>query len=60
MKPFDGIEIDPKFIDGALKHIKAFDKDQNGMSPHELYKAVLPDDSKPVSREPQHYPEQEL
>lgn len=44
MKPFEGIEIDPKFIDGTLNFIKAADKNQDGMSPSELVKAVIPDE----------------
>lgn len=44
MKPFEGIDIDPKFIDGALNSIKEADIDHNGISPEELVAAIIPNE----------------
>jgi hypothetical protein len=56
MRSFEGIDIDPKFLESAINYIKQFDNDKNGLTSKELAKAILVDNSAPKNYEPNHYP----
>lgn len=60
MKDFEGIDIDPKFIDSTLSFILNADKNDNGIELLEFIDVIVPKSDFTKKREPDYYPEQEL
>ncbi len=42
MKDFEGIDIDPKFIESSFTYILNSDKDKNGLDLEEFQDAIIP------------------
>lgn len=60
MLDFQGIEIDPKFIESSFHYIISSDHDNDGLTLEEFTEAIVPKETEHKKREPEYYPEQEL
>lgn len=60
MLDFEGIDIDPKFIESSFHYIISADDNNDGLSLEEFIEGIVPKETEHKKREPEYYPEQEL